>query len=155
MLINGLHHRYRFNWHHVFITFMAPIYHLQKEIPDVDLLGEQVTAQLDAGCCSIHSDLTVHGSFGNCSERRRAGSGCPKASKTSHFDPLNQRVFMDFHQSFIAVNQFLMVFNQFSLVSDISFQGIWSSRASVCRPHRPFLCADCHAVEVLHQGSGP
>eukprot|EP00435_Cladocopium_sp_Y103_P026187 s4332_g6.t1 len=46
---------------------------LTQEIPDVDLLGEEVCAALTAGRASIHSDLTVHGSPGNFSERRRAG----------------------------------------------------------------------------------
>lgn len=46
---------------------------LTQEIPDVDLLGEEVCATLAAGHASIHSDLTVHGSPGNFSERRRAG----------------------------------------------------------------------------------
>lgn len=49
-------------------------YHLlTAEIPDVDLLGPQVSQCLRAGEASVHSDLTVHGSHGNSSSRRRAG----------------------------------------------------------------------------------
>ncbi|CAJ1404924.1 unnamed protein product [Effrenium voratum] len=46
---------------------------LTQEIPDVDLLGEKVSCRLAPGHASIHSDLTVHGSLGNSSTRRRAG----------------------------------------------------------------------------------
>ncbi|OLP98218.1 putative alpha-ketoglutarate-dependent hypophosphite dioxygenase [Symbiodinium microadriaticum] len=46
---------------------------LTQEIPDVELLGAQVPQRLHAGEASLHSDLTVHGSFGNHSDRRRAG----------------------------------------------------------------------------------
>jgi hypothetical protein len=46
---------------------------LTQEIPDVDLLGRFVSVVLHAGEASIHSDLTVHGSRGNFSGRRRAG----------------------------------------------------------------------------------
>lgn len=46
---------------------------LTQEIPDVDLLGEGVPALLRAGEASVHCDLTVHGSRGNSSNRRRAG----------------------------------------------------------------------------------
>eukprot|EP00928_Gymnodinium_smaydae_P057435 TRINITY_DN4067_c0_g2_i1.p1 TRINITY_DN4067_c0_g2~~TRINITY_DN4067_c0_g2_i1.p1 ORF type:complete len:449 (+),score=60.73 TRINITY_DN4067_c0_g2_i1:35-1348(+) len=46
---------------------------LTQEIPDVDLLGRAVTTKLRAGEASLHCDLTVHGSLGNQSTRRRAG----------------------------------------------------------------------------------
>lgn len=46
---------------------------LTAEIPDVDLLGPAVASTLQAGEASVHSDLTVHGSRGNKSSRRRAG----------------------------------------------------------------------------------
>lgn len=46
---------------------------LTQEIPDVDLLGRAVSTTLRAGEASVHCDLTVHGSRGNTSDRRRAG----------------------------------------------------------------------------------
>lgn len=46
---------------------------LTQEIPDVDLLGPVVPSRLRAGEASVHCDLTVHGSPGNFSGRRRAG----------------------------------------------------------------------------------
>lgn len=46
---------------------------LTQEVPDVDLLGPRVPAELRAGEASVHCDLTVHGSPGNGSARRRAG----------------------------------------------------------------------------------
>lgn len=46
---------------------------LTQEIPDVELLGRPVTTELRAGQASVHCDLTVHGSRGNQSSRRRAG----------------------------------------------------------------------------------
>ncbi|CAE7262131.1 PHYH, partial [Symbiodinium natans] len=46
---------------------------LTQEIPDVDLLGAPVPQRLHAGEASVHCDLTVHGSLGNDSDRRRAG----------------------------------------------------------------------------------
>ncbi|CAE8592602.1 unnamed protein product [Polarella glacialis] len=46
---------------------------LTAEIPDVDLLGPFVASVLGAGEASVHADLTVHGSCGNSSDRRRAG----------------------------------------------------------------------------------
>jgi len=46
---------------------------LTQEIPDVDLLGARVPSRLRAGEASVHCDLTVHGSPGNTSQRRRAG----------------------------------------------------------------------------------
>jgi len=46
---------------------------LTQEIPDAELLGPHTTAELRAGEASLHSDLTVHGSRGNASTRRRAG----------------------------------------------------------------------------------
>merc|ERR1712224_627324 len=46
---------------------------LTQQIPDVDLLGRAVHVELLAGHASVHCDLTVHGSCGNSSNRRRAG----------------------------------------------------------------------------------
>jgi len=46
---------------------------LTQEIPDVDLLGPLAPTRLRAGEATLHSDLTVHGSAGNTSTRRRAG----------------------------------------------------------------------------------
>lgn len=46
---------------------------LTQEIPDVDLLGRLVPTLLRAGQASVHSDLTIHGSVGNSSAKRRAG----------------------------------------------------------------------------------
>jgi len=46
---------------------------LTSEIPDAELLGSVVPSVLRAGQASMHCDLTVHRSRGNCSSRRRAG----------------------------------------------------------------------------------
>jgi len=46
---------------------------LSQQVPDVDLLGRKVIAALQPGQASLHSDLTVHGSGPNRSDRRRAG----------------------------------------------------------------------------------
>lgn len=46
---------------------------LTQQIPDVDLLGPIVQQNLRAGEASIHSDLTVHSSGPNRSNKRRAG----------------------------------------------------------------------------------
>lgn len=46
---------------------------LTQQIPDVDLLGRLVQTELQPGEASVHCDLTVHGSLGNASTKRRAG----------------------------------------------------------------------------------
>merc|ERR1712070_594412 len=46
---------------------------LTQEIPNVELLGRSCPVQMRAGEASLHCDLTVHGSSGNGSDRRRAG----------------------------------------------------------------------------------
>mmetsp|Transcript_5020 Transcript_5020/g.18765 ORF Transcript_5020/g.18765 Transcript_5020/m.18765 type:complete len:466 (-) Transcript_5020:41-1438(-) len=67
--IEGSHRLARLPWQPT-----ASAHHLlTAEIPDVDLLGPFVASVLGAGEASVHSDLTVHGSRGNSSDRRRAG----------------------------------------------------------------------------------
>jgi len=67
--IQGSHRMGRLRWqptdskHHL----------LTSQIPDVDLLGQPVSVSLLAGEASVHCDLTVHGSRGNSSTKRRAG----------------------------------------------------------------------------------
>merc|ERR1712071_197792 len=53
---------------------MGAAHHLlTQEIPDVDLLGRSTHVELLAGQATVHLDLTVHGSSGNASTKRRAG----------------------------------------------------------------------------------
>lgn len=67
--VEGSHRLGRLPWQRT-----ASTHHLlTQEIPDVDLLGRLVPTRLRAGEATVHSDLTVHGSKGNCSTRRRAG----------------------------------------------------------------------------------
>ncbi|CAE7692822.1 Phyh [Symbiodinium pilosum] len=67
--IEGSHRYGRLPWKET----SASHHLLTQEIPDVDLMGVAVPQRLRAGEASLHSDLTVHGSLGNDSERRRAG----------------------------------------------------------------------------------
>eukprot|EP00418_Pyrodinium_bahamense_P047272 CAMPEP_0179175314 /NCGR_PEP_ID=MMETSP0796-20121207/86576_1 /TAXON_ID=73915 /ORGANISM="Pyrodinium bahamense, Strain pbaha01" /LENGTH=316 /DNA_ID=CAMNT_0020878641 /DNA_START=30 /DNA_END=977 /DNA_ORIENTATION=- len=67
--IEGSHRLGRIPWQ----PTDAECHLLTQEIPDAELLGQPVTAQLRAGEASLHCDLTVHGSRGNGSTRRRAG----------------------------------------------------------------------------------
>lgn len=46
---------------------------LNQTVKDVELLGEPVNVQLKAGEISIHSDLLLHGSEANQSDKRRCG----------------------------------------------------------------------------------
>ena len=46
---------------------------LNQTVPDVERLGEPVNVELKAGEISIHSDLLLHGSEANQSNRRRCG----------------------------------------------------------------------------------
>jgi hypothetical protein len=46
---------------------------LNQTVPDVEQYGEPVYVELQAGEASIHSDLLLHGSEANTSERRRCG----------------------------------------------------------------------------------
>lgn len=67
--VQGSHRLGRLPWQ----TTGSTHHLLTQEIPDVDLLGSQIRTVLRAGEVSVHSDLTIHGSLGNRSERRRAG----------------------------------------------------------------------------------
>jgi len=67
--VQGSHRLGRLPWQ----TTGSTHHLLTQEIPDVDLLGRKIQTVLRAGEVSVHSDLTIHGSSGNCSERRRAG----------------------------------------------------------------------------------
>lgn len=67
--IEGSHKLGRLPWQRTSSTHHL----LTQEIPDVDLIGRQAPTQLRAGEASVHCDLTVHGSTGNSSMRRRAG----------------------------------------------------------------------------------
>eukprot|EP00927_Polykrikos_kofoidii_P061035 TRINITY_DN55926_c0_g1_i1.p1 TRINITY_DN55926_c0_g1~~TRINITY_DN55926_c0_g1_i1.p1 ORF type:complete len:509 (-),score=72.48 TRINITY_DN55926_c0_g1_i1:176-1702(-) len=67
--IKGSHRLGRLPWRQT-----NAVHHLlTQQIPDVDLLGRCVPVRMRAGEASVHSDLTVHGSAGNKSCRRRAG----------------------------------------------------------------------------------
>jgi len=46
---------------------------LKRRVVDPDRYGARVTNELSAGCVSLHSDLLLHGSGPNRSDRRRAG----------------------------------------------------------------------------------
>ena len=46
---------------------------LNQVVENVEQFGEPVNVQLKAGECSIHSDLLLHGSEANTSDRRRCG----------------------------------------------------------------------------------
>lgn len=67
--LEGSHRLGRVQWQ----TTESTHHLLTSEIPDADLLGSAVPSVLRAGEASVHSDLTVHRSRGNCSSRRRAG----------------------------------------------------------------------------------
>lgn len=67
--VEGSHRLGRLPWQRTAATHCL----LTQEIPDVDLLGRAVPSVLRAGEASVHCDLTVHGSAGNTSTRRRAG----------------------------------------------------------------------------------
>ena len=46
---------------------------LKRQVVDAESFGEQFTNSLEAGQISLHSDLMLHGSRANTSDRRRAG----------------------------------------------------------------------------------
>ena len=46
---------------------------LNQVVPDAEQYGEEVLDELDAGTCSVHTDLLLHGSASNPSPRRRCG----------------------------------------------------------------------------------
>ncbi|NNJ24248.1 phytanoyl-CoA dioxygenase family protein [Alienimonas chondri] len=46
---------------------------LNQIVPDAEQYGEEVYDELEAGTCSVHSDLLLHGSASNPSPRRRCG----------------------------------------------------------------------------------
>lgn len=46
---------------------------LNQVVENVEQFGEPINVQLKAGECSIHSDLLLHGSEANTSDRRRCG----------------------------------------------------------------------------------
>jgi ectoine hydroxylase-related dioxygenase (phytanoyl-CoA dioxygenase family) len=46
---------------------------LNQTVPDAEALGQPVDVELKAGEISIHSDLLLHGSEANQSDRRRCG----------------------------------------------------------------------------------
>jgi non-heme Fe2+,alpha-ketoglutarate-dependent halogenase len=46
---------------------------LNQTVPDVERYGEAVDVQLKAGEAAVHSDLLLHGSEANASDRRRCG----------------------------------------------------------------------------------
>ena len=46
---------------------------LNQTVPDVEAMGEAVNNELPAGAISLHTDLLLHGSEANGSDRRRCG----------------------------------------------------------------------------------
>jgi hypothetical protein len=70
---------------------------LDRTIVDPETLGEIVDIELDAGQASIHSDLLVHGSLPNDSQRRRCGL-------TLRYCPPDVRAGMDWHEKGVVVS---------------------------------------------------
>lgn len=87
---------------------------LNQSVADVERFGAPVDDVLKAGEASIHSDLTLHGSEANDSDRRRCGL-------TLRYCAADVRGYMDWNAKGIVV-------------SGVDADGHWANAA---RPHRP------------------
>jgi ectoine hydroxylase-related dioxygenase (phytanoyl-CoA dioxygenase family) len=64
---------------------------LNQTVPDVGRYGEPVYVELRAGEASLHSDLLLHGSEANTSDRRRCGL-------TLRYTPSDVRAYLGWHE---------------------------------------------------------
>jgi non-haem Fe2+, alpha-ketoglutarate-dependent halogenase len=87
---------------------------LNQSVADVERFGAPVDDVLKAGEASIHSDLTLHGSEANDSDRRRCGL-------TLRYCAADVRGYMDWNAKGVVV-------------SGVDADGHWANAA---RPHRP------------------
>jgi non-heme Fe2+,alpha-ketoglutarate-dependent halogenase len=69
---------------------------LNQTVPDVDRYGEPVYVELRAGEASLHSDLLLHGSEANTSDRRRCGL-------TLRYTPSDVRAYLGWHEKGVVV----------------------------------------------------
>ena len=69
---------------------------LNQTVPDVEKYGEPVYVELKAGEASVHSDLLLHGSEANTSDRRRCGL-------TLRFTTGDVRAYMGWHEKGIVI----------------------------------------------------
>jgi non-haem Fe2+, alpha-ketoglutarate-dependent halogenase len=69
---------------------------LNQTVPDVEKYGEPVYVELKAGEASLHSDLLLHGSEANTSDRRRCGL-------TLRFTTGDVRAYMGWHEKGVVV----------------------------------------------------
>ena len=70
---------------------------LNQEVENAEGIGQPVYDELKAGECSIHSDLTLHGSEANMSMRRRCGL-------TLRYTPSDVVAGMDWWQKGVVVS---------------------------------------------------
>jgi non-heme Fe2+,alpha-ketoglutarate-dependent halogenase len=69
---------------------------LNQTVPGADRLGEPVAVALKAGEASVHSDLLLHGSEANTSNRRRCGL-------TLRYTPSSVRAYLGWDEKGVAV----------------------------------------------------
>ena len=69
---------------------------LNQTVPGVEKFGEPVDVELKAGEASLHSDLLLHGSEANVSNRRRCGL-------TLRFTSADVRAYLGWHDKGVAV----------------------------------------------------
>ncbi len=69
---------------------------LNQTVPEVEKYGEPIYVELKAGEASLHSDLLLHGSEANTSNRRRCGL-------TLRYTTGDVRAYMDWHEKGVVV----------------------------------------------------
>jgi hypothetical protein len=69
---------------------------LNQTVPGVEQLGEPVDVELKAGEASLHSDLLLHGSEANTSDRRRCGL-------TLRYTASDVRAYLGWHEKGVVV----------------------------------------------------
>jgi hypothetical protein len=69
---------------------------LNQTVPDVEQYGEPVYVELTAGSAALHSDLLLHGSEANASDRRRCGL-------TLRYTPGDVRAYMGWQDKGVVV----------------------------------------------------
>ena len=69
---------------------------LNQTVPDVEKYGEPVFVELKAGEAAIHSDLLLHGSDANTSDRRRCGL-------TLRYTTGDVRAYLNWHEKGVVV----------------------------------------------------
>lgn len=69
---------------------------LNQTVPEVEKFGDPVYVELKAGEASLHSDLLLHGSEANVSDRRRCGL-------TLRYTPAEVRAYLGWHDKGVCV----------------------------------------------------